>query len=80
MNIPDGFTPDEKFLERLKSCVEIGNPILDELLKIEDPAIFKTIISTCVDSWATEKGYDVRDIIDDIFDGIHELNDEEEEM
>lgn len=72
----DDFVPDAKFMERLKSCMEIGNPILDELMQIDDPVIFKTIIAACVDCWADTKGYDVRDVIDEIFDGIHELNEE----
>lgn len=77
MNKDDFMSPE--FLERLKSCLEIGNPILDKLLKIDDPVVFKTVISACVDCWATAKGYDVRDTIDEIFDGVHDLNEEEEE-
>jgi hypothetical protein len=71
---------NEEFYKRLDKCMEIGGPILDELLKIDDPVVFKTIISACIDCWSVNKGYDVRDVVDEIFDGVHDLNEEEEEV
>lgn len=71
---------NEEFYKRLGKCLEIGNSILEELLKIDDPVVFKTIISTCIDCWSVNKGYDARDMVDEIFDGVHDLNEEREEV
>lgn len=71
---------NEEFYKRLGKCLEIGNPILEELLKVDDPVVFKTIMSTCIDCWSVNKGYDVREVVDEIFDGVHDLNEEEEEV
>lgn len=71
---------NEEFYKRLDKCMEIGDPLMEEFLKIDDPVIFKTIISAIIDVWAVSHGRIPNDVINSIFDAIHELNEEEEEV
>lgn len=70
---------NDEFYKRLDKCMEIGDPLMEEFLKIDDPVIFKTIISAIIDVWSVSHGFVPNDVVNSIFDSIHELNEEEEE-
>ena len=76
----------EKFLSdefiRYLIGIKRGQPVVDALLKIDDPLVIKPVLCASIDTWCKKYGVDPIELVTEMLDAIvsvHEKDGEDEE-